>query len=197
VQQNSKGRVTPINTREIALVSVFSATWIMAEIYLGPIIGQTTGIHGVPDRLFGWLLMVILAELTGEFGNVSVMSAVAALATRAIPRSSSLESIFVGLGYVLGGLVFDFLFFHLFLKGKIGKLYALSLSVVSGVAASIPYLLLRVFLLTPVAFVIWIPIYAPNFVIEITLGALGTLIGLSIVPLIRPSKLEDTNRCSR
>ena len=125
------------------------------------------------------------------------MSAVAALATRVIPRSSSLESILVGLGYALGGLAFDFLFFLPFrgsLKGKIRKPYTLALSIVSGVAASLPYLLFRVFVLTPVAFVIWIPIYAPNFFIGITLSALGTLTGLSILPLIRPWSIRIKNK---
>lgn len=195
----NKREVTCINTREIALVSVFSAIWVTAEIYLGPTIGQITQIHGVPQRLFGWLLMLTLAELTGNFGNVSIMSTVAALSTRIIRRSASLYIWVVGLGYALGGLVFDFLFFLPFfgsLEGKIRKLYVLVVSTVSGVVASVPYILFKFFTLPPEAFIIWIPIYIPDLVIEVVLSTLGAFIGLSILPLIRPWSARIKNKAT-
>lgn len=75
------------NAKDLAFISVFSAVWIVSQIFLGPWIGQITRQHGVINRLVGWLLMVVLAELTGRFGRVSLMSATAALATRIIrPR---------------------------------------------------------------------------------------------------------------
>ena len=51
------------DTKELALISVFSSLWIVSQIYLGPIIGQITHVHGVIQRMFGWLLMIILARL--------------------------------------------------------------------------------------------------------------------------------------
>lgn len=183
-----------IKTKEIALVSVFSATWITAEVFLGPTIEQITQIGGVPQRLFGWLLMVILAELTGRFGNVSIMSSVVALATRAIRRSASLYIWVVGLGYSLGGLTFDFLFFLPALsnlKGKARKMYVLASSIASGLVASSAYVLYKIFTLPPAAIVIWVPLYIPSFVIEITLNALGALIGLSALPMIRPWSMRN------
>jgi len=178
-----------VDTREIALVSVFSAVWIAAQIYLSPIIGQITQIHGVIQRVVGWLLMLTLAELVGKFGRVSIMAAVAALATRIIRRSASLYIWAVGLGYALGGLTFDLLFFVprvSRLQGKTRKAYLLTISLVSGVVAVIPYVFFQLFTLLPPAFIIWIPTYIPNAVIEVALNLLGTLTGLSTLPLITP-----------
>jgi len=48
-----------VNTREIALVSIFSAVWVVSQIYLGPVIGQLTTLHGLVQRFMGWFLMLI------------------------------------------------------------------------------------------------------------------------------------------
>lgn len=178
-----------LNTKEIALVSVFSAVWVTAQIYLGPTIGQVTNVHGVAQRLVGWLLMLILAELTGKFGRVSIMAAVAALATRVIRRSASLYIWMVGLGYALGGLSFDLLFF---ISGannperKNRKISLLTISLISGVVALVPYVLFKLFTLLLPAFVVWIPTYFPKAVILVVLNVLGTLTGFSIFPQIKP-----------
>ncbi len=71
-------------TKELALISVFSSFWIVSEIYFGPMISQLTHIHGVIQRLIGWFLMLILAELTGRFGRVTAMVIAASIATRII-----------------------------------------------------------------------------------------------------------------
>lgn len=109
-----------LGTRELALISVFSSLWILAQIYLGQVIGAMTQIHGLVNRLVGWMLMFLLAELTARFGRVSIMASVAALATRIIRRSTSLYALSVGLGYALAGLTFDSLY-HLFRVKKSGN----------------------------------------------------------------------------
>jgi len=83
------------NTRDLALISVFSSLWIVTQMYLGPMIGQLTDIHGVTQRVFGWFLMLILVRLTRRFGRVTTMSIIASLVTR-IVRPITLYSIFVG-----------------------------------------------------------------------------------------------------
>lgn len=178
-----------MNTKEIALVSVFSAVWAAAQMSLGPIIGQITGIHGVIQNLVGWLLMLIVAELTGKFGRVSIMVAVAALATRMIRISPALYVWVVGLGYALGGLTFDLLFFIPIVnnfEGKGRKAYIVTISLISGVIANVPYVLFKLFTLLLPAFIIWFPTYVPLAVKDFVLNVLGALIGLSILPLIKP-----------
>lgn len=181
-----------INTKEIALVSVFSSIWIVSQIYLGPIIGQITKQHGVVQRVVGWLLMLILAELTGKFGRVSIMATVAALVTRLI-RPGPLYALFVGAGYALGGITFDLLFFmplaHNF-SGKTRYAYLLTIAVLSGVVAFIPYLLYKLYFLGIYAFIVWIPVYAYGMVRGVLLSVLGTLAGLSITPQIKKSSLN-------
>lgn len=178
-----------MNTKEIALVSVFSAVWVATEISLGPIISELTGIHGVVQRLVGWLLMLIVAELVGKFGRVSIMATVAALATRMVRRSPSLYMWAVALGYALGGLTFDLLFFIPGVsnfEGKTRKAYLLTISLISGVVALVPYVLFKLFTLLLPTFIVWIPMYVLSAVKSVVLSVLGTFIGLSILPLIRP-----------
>lgn len=178
------GRGLNFNTKEIALISVFSSLWIVSQIYLGPIISQTIQVHGVIQRFVGWLLMLVLAELTGKFGRVSIMATVAALATRII-RAGRAYAWFVALGYALGGLTFDMLFFISFtsnFKGRTRKVNLLFISLVSGALALVPYLLFKLFSLSLYPFIVWIPTYAPKAVKNVVLNILGTLTGLSILP---------------
>jgi len=177
-----------LSTKEIALVSILSSVWIASQIYLGPVISQITQVHGVIQHLVGWLLMLILAELTGKFGRVSIMAAVAALATRVIRRSALLYIWVIGLGYALGGLVFDLLFFMPFannLRGKNRNAYLLTISVLSGAVVLIPYLFFQLYTLGIYTFIAFTPQYAYSLIKDTVLSFLGTLIGLSISPQIK------------
>jgi hypothetical protein len=69
---------------------MFAALWVTAQVALGPLLGQLTPIHGIMQRLVGWLLMVLLAEIVQQFGRVSLMATIAALATRIIRQSGAL-----------------------------------------------------------------------------------------------------------
>lgn len=178
-----------MNTKEIALVSVFSAVWIAAQVSLGPLISQLIGIHGVIQNLVGWLLMLIVAELTGKFGRVTTMATVAALATRMVHVSPSLYVWAVGLGYAIGGLTFDLLFFIPRVSGlerKIRKAYILPIALISGVIANAPYIFFKLFTLLLPAFIIWAPMYVPFMIKDLILNVLGTSIGFSILPVIKP-----------
>jgi len=175
-------------TKEIALISIFSSLWIVSQIYLGPVISQITHVHGVIQRLMGWLLMLTLAQLSEGFGRVSAMSAIAAWATRIVRRSASLYTITVGIGYTLGGVAFDLLFFLPIInkfKGKTRKAYLLFASILSGVIAIIPYLLYKLYFLGFYGFIAWIPVYIPSAATSLILSFLGTLIGLYITPQIK------------
>ncbi len=181
------------STNEIALVSVFSAVWIVSQIYLGPVIGQITHVHGVINRLVGWLLMLILAELTQKFGRVSIMAAIAALVTRIIRRSASLYALTIGMGYALAGLTFDILFFLLLTKNLEGRFRNASLlgcSIVSGLLALVPYLIFKFSVLGLYGFVALSPVYAYSLAKGTLLSFLGTFIGLPFLPRVETWKLQ-------
>lgn len=175
------------NTKELALISIFSSSWIVSQIYIGPWIGQITQQHGAVNRLVGWLLMLVLAELTGKFGRVSIMATVAASATRIVRRSASLYALTVGLGYALAGFTFDSLLFLPLtynLQGKARKVYLLGVSVVSGMIALIPYLVFKFSMLGLYGFLALSPKFAYSLAKGTLLSFLGTLIGLSLLPKV-------------
>lgn len=179
-------RLRWFSTKELALISILSSLWIVLEIYLGPVISQITQVHGVIQRVVGWFLMLVLARLTRRFGRVTAMAAIASSATRII-RPGRLYSLFVGLGYAVGGLTFDLLYFLPIaknLKGRAEKAYLLGIAVLSGAVALIPYLLFNLSALGFYGFLLWIPLYTYDMVKSTVLSVLGTLIGTSILPRI-------------
>lgn len=181
-----------ISTREFALISIFSSFWIASQLSLGPIIGSVSvgpiSLHGVVNRLVGWLVMLVLAELSGKFGRVSIMASIVAIVTRIIRRSASLYVLVVGLGYALGGLTFDILFFLPImnkLEGKKRKIYLLCISTISGVIASAPYLIYRLSVLGFSGFIALSPVYIQSTVKGIIFSFLGTLFALSFSSRIK------------
>ncbi len=186
-------RLYGISTKEFALISIFSSFWIASQVTLGPIIGSISvgpfTLHGVVNRLVGWLVMLILAEFTGKFGRVSIMASIVAIITRVIRRSASLYVLVVGLGYALGGLAFDTLFFLPFmstLKGKKRKIYLALISIISGAVASTPYLIYRFSVLGSAGFIALSPIYIQSTVKGVIFSLLGTLFALSFSSRIKP-----------
>lgn len=168
---------------------MFAALWVTAQIALGPLLGQLAPIHGIMQRLVGWLLMVFLAEIVQQFGRVSLMATIAALATRIIRQSGALYLWVVGLGYAFGGLTFDFLFFLPHTRRLTGRRrhgYLLIISGLSGTLAVVPYLLFKLATMTGPAFLVWLPLYVPTAVTNVGLNVLGTAMGLSLLPLITP-----------
>ncbi|MFQ6053567.1 MAG: hypothetical protein ACE5OO_04970 [Candidatus Bathyarchaeia archaeon] len=131
--------------------------------------------------------MLILAEFSSGFGRVSAMSLVAALGTRII-RLSPLIGLVIGVGYALGGLTFDALFFVLpamNLGGRSRKIYVLAASAISGSLAMVPYLFFRFSVLGPDAFLALTPIYALSTVKGILFSVAGSSLALSILPRVR------------
>ncbi len=195
-------RIQKFSTKELALISVLSSLWIVSEVYLGPVIGQLTQVHGVVQRFFGWFLMLVLAWLTGRFGRVTAMASIASFATRII-RPGQVYSLFVGFGYALGGLTFDLLFFVPKAKGFGGntaKVYLLSMSAVSAAVASIPYLLFKLWTLGYLGFMFWVPLYSYEIARSTVLSVLGTLTGISIAPKIEiwaPKIMENNGPIPR
>jgi hypothetical protein len=168
---------------------MFAALWVAAQIALGPLLGQLTPIHGVMQRLVGWLLMLLLAEIVPRFGRVSMMATIAALATRIIRQSGALYIWVMGFGYALGGFTFDLFFFvprAVTLTGRRRHGYLLLISGVSGSLAVAPYLLFKLVTMTTPAFLVWLPLYLPTAVSNVALNVLGTALGLSLLPLITP-----------
>jgi len=185
--------VSPINTKEIALISVSSAVWIVAQVYFGKYLGSLTHVHGIVNRLIGWLLMVIVADLTRRFGRVTAMTAVSVLATRmARTARNPFEAAIVASGYFLGGLVFDMLFSLYRGDEKEGKkrriftLYILFSGLISALVASSPWLLYKISFLGFYGFLAYfLSLGAFSTAKQIVLSVLGTSIGLSILPQIR------------
>ena len=183
------GRYT-LSTREIALVSVFSAIWIGAEITLGPIIGRFAlgpfTMHGSVNRVVGWFLMFLLAKLTRKFGRVSVMSLVVSLGTR-VTRLAAIEGFVVGVGYVLGGFVFDALYFTSgvsFGSPKsegMTKTRLLVISTLSGLSAIVPYLLWKLSVLGFFGFLILSPQYFYSAVKGTVLSLVGVMVAIAVL----------------
>lgn len=175
--------IKAFSSRDLAIIALFSSLWITSQIYLGPLIGRLTGEHGVIQRFLGWFLMLLMARLTGKFGRVALMATVTSLATR-IMRPGALYALFVGLGYALGGLTFDLLYFLMRENLKIKRAYILAVSLVSGMVAGIPYMLYRLAFLELFGFLSWLPLYLPDFIRSTLLSVAGTLTGLAISPRI-------------
>jgi len=169
--------------KDIALIAVFSAIWIASQTYLGPTISLITGIHGVVQRFLGWLLMLIIARITGRFGRVTIMATISSLATR-FSRFTQIYSLFVGLGYAVGGLTFDLLYFLPKNHANVSRKYVVFASTISGIMASMPYVFLYLFTLGFYGFLIWFPTYVPDMIKSTVLSVAGTLTGLSILPSI-------------
>lgn len=168
---------------------MFAAIWVTAQVALGPLLGQLTPIHGIMQRLVGWLLMVLLAEIVQRFGRVSLMATIAALATRIIRQSGALYIWVVGLGYAFGGFIFDVLFFLPYTQRLAGRRrhgYLLLISGLSGTFAVGPYLLFKLVTMTSTAFLVWLPLYLPTAITNVALNVLGTAMGLSLLPLVTP-----------
>ena len=178
-------------TRELSLVSIFSALWIAAQLTLGPVLGRFSlgpvSFHGVVNRVVGWMLMLILANVSGVFGRVTIMALVASLGTRLI-RLSPLTGIIVGVGYALGGLIFDMMFFGFSMrkgKGRSGTFILLAASIISGTFAMAPYVIFKFLILNMEAFIALTPIYAISTLKGTIFSVVGTIIGLSIIPRIK------------
>lgn len=184
-----KSKIYNLNTKDIALVAIFSGVWIASQIYLGPIIGQITHVHGVAQRLVGWFLMLTLAELVGKVGRVSTMAVIAALVTRVVRRSASLNIWVVGFGYAFGGLMFDLLFFMPLgqkLEGKARKLYLIGIATMSGLTVLVPYLFFQLNVLGFNAFILLIPRYVYSITKGTVLSILGAIAALSCLSRIKP-----------
>ncbi len=184
-----------LNTREIALISIFSSIWITAQITLGPMVGRISlgpiSLHGVINRLIGWMLMLILAEFSTKFGKVTIMSSIAALGTRII-RLSAITGLIIGAGYAIGGLIFDLLYFMstaMGLKPRSRSVYLLISSTISGTIAIIPYLLFKLTALGPTAFIAFTPLYLISTIKGTVFSIAGTSLALSILPRIRSNQI--------
>jgi hypothetical protein len=154
---------------------------------LGPIIGQITQVHGVIQRFLGWFLMLILAELTEKFGRVTLLTIIASLVTRIVRRTASLYPWVLASGYVLGGFIFDILFFfplfHLRgLKSEFKTVFLLIASLISGLFALVPYLAFQFFTVGIHVFIMKTPVYVYAIVKGVSLNLLGTIVSLSILP---------------
>jgi hypothetical protein len=180
-----------LENRELALVTLFSALWITAQIILGPILGRISlgpiSFHGVVNRVVGWMLMLVLANVSGKFGRVSIMALVASLGTRLI-RLSPLTGIVTGIGYALGGLIFDLIFFGIFsrnTRNRISAILLLATSIISGTLTMSPYLLFKFSILGTEAFINLAPFYVISTFKGTIFSLLGTMLGVSILPRIK------------
>jgi hypothetical protein len=125
--------------------------------------------------------MLVLAEISGRFGPVSLMSITASVGTRII-RASPLSGFVTGAGYAIGGVFFDYLF-NVSKKWRnrgTSKVHLLIFSFLSGAIAIVPYLLYRLMVLGWAGFLILLPVYAYSAFKGIVFSLLGTRLGLSV-----------------
>jgi len=186
-----------MKAKEIASIAIFAAIWIAFQTSLGPIVGRfqlgPLSLHGVVNLMVGWFLMLILAEICGKFGRVSVMASIAAIGTRSV-RVSLAEGLIVGAGYALGGILFDALSFISIknnLRGKKRSVYLLTVSSITGLTALFPYLLLQFLVLSMPAFIAKTPLYIYFAVKNIVFSALGAYLGLLLLPRVKKSVLSN------
>jgi len=191
VPQPKKRRGTGWNARDITLVSIFASIWIASQITLGPVIGRFSigpvSLHGVVNRVVGWMLMLVLADISAGFGMVSAMSLIAALGTRII-RLSPLTGFVVGAGYALGGLAFDAILSNRHsagLRGAPKKLLPLFASAISGALAMAPYVLFKLSVLSLDAFLALAPVYAVSTIKGVLFSVVGTSLALSVLPRVK------------
>jgi hypothetical protein len=189
--QPKQGSYAGWKVRDLALVSIFSSIWIASQFTLGPIIGRFSigpvSLHGVVNRVVGWMLMLILADSSARFGRVSAMSLIAALGTRII-RLSPITGLAVGAGYALGGITFDAILSNrqtMSLRGDLKKVLPLSASAISGALAIAPYILLKLSVLSLDAFLVLAPIYIVSTIKGIFFSLVGTSLALSILPRVK------------
>lgn len=181
-------------TKEFTLMVTLASLWIAAEVTLGPVIGRVSlgplSMHGAIQHVVGWLLMVVVAELTNRFGRVTFMTAIAAVGTRAI-RISLIEGMLVGLGYVIAGFLFDLLYFILSLKSvQKNRLPILLITVPTSIITLLPYLAFRYYLLGPIAFLVLIPSYIFSMAKNVVFSIFGVLLALSILPRVEEVYLK-------
>jgi hypothetical protein len=181
-------------TKEFTLMVTLASLWIAAEVTLGPVIGRVSlgplSMHGAIQHVVGWLLMVVVAELTNRFGRVTFMTAIAAVGTRAI-RISLIEGMLVGLGYVIAGFLFDLLYFILSLKSvQKNRLPILLITVPTSIITLLPYLAFRYYLLGPIAFLVLLPSYIFSMAKNVVFSIFGVLLALSILPRVEEVYLK-------
>jgi hypothetical protein len=182
IELQSKDRAQ--TQKRLAVAAVFSALWIAAELTFGPLVGRLAAgpfsLHGAINRVVGWFLMAVMTWLAVGFGSITLMAVTAALGTRML-RPPSLESIVVGVGYVLGGFVFDVLCSGaLRRRSSSSVFYALGVAVTSAVVASTPYVLWRLIVIGAQAFALLSPVYALDVFKEVVLSSIGALLGLKV-----------------
>lgn len=162
---------------------------VIGRIVIGPL-----SFHGVINRVFGWFLMTIFTWLVGRFGRIALLASVAALGTRMF-RVPSMESISVGVGYAIGGLVFDIVYYPVYARGsKTEPLYGLLVAVVSAVATSIPYLLWKLTALGSEVFFLMSPVYAFDVLKGVVLSSLGTALGLQARSVLKSPFLNKNEK---
>ena len=168
--------------KSLAMATVFSSLWIAGQLVLSPIVGRLSlgplNLHGVVERVLGWFLMATMTWLTARFGRITLMASVAAIGTRLF-RAPSFESITVGAGYALGGLVFDLLYFQTRAhRLRSQSVYGFWIVLFSAMSASTPYLLWKLSTLGLPAFLLLSPLYALDVAKGLAFSSIGATLGL-------------------
>lgn len=173
-----------MRTKDLVLSALFASFWASSQYLLGPYLGRISigpiSLHGSANRIAGWFSMTVLSSITEGFGPTTLMSAVAAIATRPL-RVQQLEGIIVGLGYFVGGLTYDVLKNALLQGRDAGTRGHLFLSLASALAASAPYLLYNLYFLGPLGFTVFAPAYSISVARTTLLSIFGTSLGILCV----------------
>ena len=97
--------------------------------------------------------MTTMSFIVTRFGRIASMTLIAVLITRII-RQQLIEGLLVGLGYIFAGLTLDLL---INAKGGETLLYYMIVAIMSGIVVFIPWWILKIYILTPMGFLLLFP----------------------------------------
>jgi len=117
------------------------------------------------------------------------MSAISAIGTR-FGKIDVVEGLFVGLGYFIGGLVFDVLYFLSRIGFYKGKVALLLVALISGTSAMLPYLAFKLMVLGPQVFTALAPVYFYSTLKGVLFSLLGVFAAVPLFPRLK--KLQRT-----
>jgi len=130
-----------LKTVDIALISVFSAMWIVLHLYLGPLGFQLLHLPVLCD-VSAFVTLIIAVWAIGKFGGASAICIIGSLIVLGI-RSAPFQ-----LGFLVSAIIFDILCLAIRHNPLKGTLNTLGLSIFTIISAYIAGVIIGVFFMT-------------------------------------------------
>jgi len=161
-----------LKTVDIALVSVFSAMWIVLHLYFGPLGFQMLHLPIFCD-ISAYLTLIIAVWIIGKFGGASIIGIIGSLIVMGL-RSAPFQ-----LGFLASAIIFDVLCLAIKHKPLRGMANMVGLSIITIISAYIAGAIIGIFFMadkfsTFVALTFWGGWHAVG-------GLLSVIIALPII----------------